>query len=142
MADPLDELEKALFTRLSGDVTLQGLAPGGVWNGKIPEDITSYPALGFNLSGPTDDYTLTGPYRFRFLATLRALDRGEDAGRVTDVLARVYALLEDATDIQLPMSGFAVLYCRRQGRTRQQPVLEGVVYQNAVDSWNVQTRPA
>lgn len=128
-----------MFALLSNDATLAALAPGGVWNGSIPESIEAFPALSFNLTGPQSDYTLTGPYRHRFLALFRAIDRGEDAGRVSDVLGRVYDLMQDAN---LSMTGFAMLYCRRQGRTRQQPVLDNIVYQNAVDTWNVQTRPA
>lgn len=140
--DPLLEAAAAVNTRLSGDGALTGLAPGGVWEGKEGAGIEEYPAVIYSLLPMSTDYTLRGPYRHRLSLVTVVLDKGEAVDAAAAVAARVYELLQDADDGALPMTNYDVLYCRRTLQNKAMPLLEGETYQQLMDSYDLQVRPA
>lgn len=131
----------AVYGRLSGDVTLEGLAPGGVWSGRAPVDVASYPLVTFNVLPGRTDYTFAGPYRFVFDLRITVLDRSEADEAVGAASDRILALLQDASDAALPMANFDVLYLRRQTSTKMAPVREGEQFQQLIDGYRLEVRP-
>lgn len=131
----------AIYGRLSGDATLMALIPGGAWETRAPVDTDTYPLLTYSTTPLRTDYTFTGPYRHVIDVRITALDRSDAVDLAGAVLARVYALLQDAGDSALPMVDFDVLYCRRQTQFKQAPVREGVQFQQVIDGYRLEVRP-
>lgn len=141
MGDPQIEAGTAVYGRLGGDVTLLGLAPGGVWAMRAPVDVDQYPIVTFALLPGRTDYTFTGPYRHVFDLRVTILDKSEDdtpAGLAGD---RVLQLLQDADDTALPMTSYDVLYCRRQTQNQTSPVREGDQFQQLIHGYRLEVRP-
>lgn len=141
MADPLLQAAAAVYTRLGGDATLLGLAPGGVWQGRAPVDVDEYPLVIFALLPGRTDYTFTGPYRHTFDLRVTVLDKGESVDAAGLVKDRALVLLQDADDTALPMTNYDVLYCRRQTQNQTSPVREGDQFQQLIDGYRLEVKP-
>lgn len=112
MADiTTDALDAAFYTRLSGDATLQTLLGGAGRIFRLKAPSGTFPALIYSSQGGPDRSTLGG-LRIRDLVyRFRVWDQGFSAQGAKAILARVDALLQDAT---LSVSGGSVLFLRRR----------------------------
>lgn len=144
--DLIQQVDTAIYTRLSGDATLTAMLanPTNIHNTEAPHDNdstnTDFPVLVFQALDSTDEYVLTGlategvPYEFR------AATQGSDNGPVHAILDRVYELLQDYA---LPVTGYRTLYLRRQSRRPVIPVTEyGVSYRQGSHRYNAEFAPS
>lgn len=150
LPDPLVEGAAAVYDRLRTDPGLQetatpvdgvDFAPGGVWEAKAATDIDGFPAVIFNVQPIATDYTMAGPWRHRLSLAITVVDKADNIDRASAAAARVYSLLQDQ-DSALATANFGVLLCRRRLRNRQQTVVEGETYQQLVEQYDFQLRPA
>lgn len=152
--DPLVEGAAAIYQMLSTDPGLQqvetpvpgdDLAPGGVWEAKAVTDIPGFPVVIFNVQPIATDYTMAGPWRHRLSLAITVADKSESVDGAAAAAARVYTLLQDqdtAIKATLALPNFDVLLCRRRLRNRQQTVVEGETYQQLIEQYDYQLRPA
>lgn len=147
--DAMAQLEAALYDLLSTDAVLTdsgdpAYCGGGFWNRVLPDDGDKvYPFLVFSLTTSNEFRTFGKVYRYQYLYYVRVVDEAGSIDRATQVLARVNALLQFAHQNpgDVPMTNFDLFYSARQGRITSSPVLMGVPYQNAIDSYRVEVAP-
>lgn len=139
--DPLLQIMAAVYARLGTDLSLAALAPGGVWENRIPTDATLYPAISFALLPTRVDSTFSGPYRWVYDLRITTLDKSESVDSAGAVSERVLALLTDPSDLALPMVDFDVFYCRRASSNKLSPVREGDQYQQLIDGYRLEVKP-
>lgn len=106
----MKELEAAIYTKLSGDATLAGLAPGGVWRGVAPLGTTGVIVV-FSQVSSLDAYTLAERATTTHNYLIKAIAPGESATPAWDAAARIDALL---TDQPLALSAGSVMSVRRE----------------------------
>lgn len=103
-------LVKGIYSRLSGDATLTGFAPGGVWHGVAPSTASGVVVV-YSLVSAADDYTLgrraTVTERFQ----IKAVAPGPSAAPAWSAAERVEALL---TDQAFMLDGASLMMCRRE----------------------------
>lgn len=134
-------VRRALYGRLSSDITLSGSAfvsgllgtasPGyarAIYYQTAPAD-SGYPLIIFNDQShvPTEAFTEPGAYE-DMIWLIKAIDRNSSADRAESIAARVKFLLNDAT---LSISGRTLLYLRRQSDIAFQEYTEGESYRHA-----------
>lgn len=113
------ELERAIFSKLSGDNTLDSLltAAGGAAKNVFP-DVAPKEASGawiiYSQQSPTEDVYTYGSHAFERLDYLvKAVTEGEDPEKANAIADRIFALLSNVT---LTISGHLQLMCHRVGR--------------------------
>ena len=102
-------LEQGLYAALSGDSTLAGLAPGGVWRDNAPIGTTGTFVVYQQVSG-IDDYTLKIRATTSYTYMVKAVAAGESSAPALDAAERIDAVL---TDQPLTLSAGSVLAIRR-----------------------------
>lgn len=120
-------VEKALYAKLSGDATLTGLAPGGVWRGVAPTG-TSGVWVTFTHVSTLDNYTLAERATSRSNYLIKAIAPGESATGAWDAANRIDALLSDQT---LTVANEAAMSVRREGVISMTETDGGEEYQHA-----------
>lgn len=103
-------LEKAIYAKLSGDSTLTGLAPGGVWHGMAPTGTSGVIVVFSQVSG-IDAYTLAQRATTTSNYLVKAIAPGESATPAWDAANRIDALL---TDQSLTLDSGSVMSVRRE----------------------------
>lgn len=98
-----------LYATLSGDATLTGLAPGGVWRGVAPGDASGVVVV-FQHLGSSDNYALAARAYVQLTYQVKAIAPGESSAGAWAAAERVEALLTDRT---LTLSSGRVMACRR-----------------------------
>lgn len=104
------EIEKMIYSTLSGDATLTGLAPGGVWRGVAPST-TNGTWVVFNLVTELDEYTFTLRAMLESVYQIKAIAPGESALPAWNAAERIESLL---TDQPLTIESGRLLMVRRQ----------------------------
>lgn len=123
----MKEIEEALYAKLSGDATLAGLAPGGVWRGVAPLGTTGVFVTFSHVSG-VDQYTLANRAVTASNYLVKAVGPGESAVPAWSAAERIDTLLSDQP---LALSSGSTLSVRRE-RTMTLTELEGgEAYQHA-----------
>lgn len=120
-------IEKALYARLSGDATLTGLAPGGVWRGVAPVS-TSGVAVIFAQASENDQYTLADRAVSESSYLVKAVAPGESATPAWNAADRIDALL---TDANIALETGTLLSIRRERVTSFTELDGGEQYQHA-----------
>ncbi len=120
-------VEQALYSRLSGDATLTGLAPGGVWRGVAPSG-TIGTWVVFNHISADDVYTLKARAVVNSVYQVKAIAPGESAAPAWQAAERIEALL---TDQALTMPTGRLLMIRRQQVVSMTETDGGEQYQHA-----------
>lgn len=128
-------IRRALYGRLSGDTTLNGLLatpPTGysksIYHDQAP-DAAAFPfvVFGKNSGVPTDAFAKPGALETD-VWLVKAVDRSTSADTADAIAARIQVLLNDAT---LSVSGKTHLYLRRQSDVEYPEVADGVLYRHA-----------
>jgi hypothetical protein len=111
----VNEVDGALYSRLSGDSTLMALIPGGVWRMVAPEGTTGAYAVFQLVSAEADQRTLGtgGPTISRLLYQVKVIEKGTSAANAKNALDRVNVLLNDYA---LSLSPDYLLVSRREAR--------------------------
>lgn len=111
----MNEVDAAVYARLSGDATLSALIPGGVWRMLAPEGTIGAYAVFQLVSAEADQRTLgtSGPAIARLLYQVKVIEKGSSASNAKTALARVDTLLDDYT---LSLSPNYLLVSRRESR--------------------------
>lgn len=104
-------VEQMIYARLSGDGTLTGLAPGGVWRGVAPTDKPVGTWIVFNSMTADDIYTFDLRAMVNSVYQIKAITPGESALPAWQAAERVETLL---TDQALTINSGTLLMVRRQ----------------------------
>lgn len=102
-------VEQMLYTALSGDATLSGLAPGGVWRGVAPGDASGVVVVFQNM-GASDYYALASRAFTTLTYQVKAIAPGESSAPAWAAAERIEALL---TDKPLAIPSGSLMACRR-----------------------------
>lgn len=123
----------ALFTKLS---SVTGMS-GHVFARSAPTGST-YPYATFGLVSLVDEYVLAGREWLETLWDVTTWDKS-----TSPAAARTKADLIDAalTDGSMSISGAALLSMRREGRREMDPTLDGIRYQQIVDTYRLRVQP-
>jgi len=119
-------VEQGLYSLLSGDATLSGYAPGGVWRNIAPFGVDGV-VVTFGAQSSVDEYTFSLRAMVDMLYQVKAIAPGESAGTAWDAANRIDALL---TDGSLTISSGTVLRVRRQSSISLTEVDGGEMYQH------------
>jgi hypothetical protein len=107
---PIGPLQAAIYQRLSGDLTLSGLAAGGVHD-QVPEGTPHpYVRIGDHLS--IDDSDLTS-YGREVTVTIHVWSKTRGNAEGQAIAARIGELL-DEQERQLDVEGHRVVSCRQE----------------------------
>lgn len=128
-------VRRALYGRLAGDTTLNGLlatpATGyskSIYHQEAP-DGASFPFIVFHKQSGTPTEAMGAPSALENdIWLVKCVDRGPSADTAEAVQARIQALLNDAP---LSISGSTLLYLRRQSDVEYPEVDNGVRYSHA-----------
>jgi hypothetical protein len=104
------QIEQMLYTTLSADNALKGLAPGGVWRGVAPTDTTGVWVV-FSLVSELDVYTFKIRGMVESFYQIKAIAPGESSSGAWSAAERVENLL---TDKALTITSGRLLMIRRQ----------------------------
>lgn len=121
-------VEQMLYARLSGDATLAGLAPGGVWRGVAPTDKPAGVWVVFNNMSADDIYTFDLRAMVNSLYQVKAIAPGESALPAWQAAERIETLL---TDRALTITSGTLLMVRRQQVISMTETDGGEQYQHA-----------
>lgn len=121
-------VEQMLYARLSGDATLAGLAPGGVWRGVAPTDKPAGVWVVFNNMSADDIYTFDLRAMVNSLYQVKAIAPGESALPAWQAAERIETLL---TDQALTITSGTLLMVRRQQVISMTETDGGEQYQHA-----------
>lgn len=124
-------VEQIIYSRLSGDSTLAGLAPGGVWRGVAPGGAAGTVVV-FTQVSASDSYALAHRAYTTFTYQIKAITPGTSAAPAWAASQRVEALLTDAA------IGF--MECRRQTVISQTEIDGGEQYQHAGGLYRITTQ--
>ena len=133
----MQAIDSALYTLLTGDVTLMALVED-VYNTVTPadadEDVTvDYPLVIFQQVSAVDDYTLALRLRTAYLYQFRVIGTGIDIPPLNSALERIEALLMDTA-----VTG-TTLYCRREGQLPYSAEMDaGVMYQQVGATYRIE----
>jgi len=105
------EFTEGFEAALQGDAALQALLPGGIQSNLAPEGLP-FPRLVWQIVDATPAYTLGVLLSETFMVQCRIDMLGEDATPADRILARLDALLMDAT---FYVEGVELKYSRRAG---------------------------
>lgn len=120
-------VEQMIYSRLSGDSTLTGLTPGGVWRGVAPVGTTGTWVV-FNHVSEDDIYTFRARAMVDSIYQIKAISPGESALPAWQAAERIESLL---TDQPLTMTSGTLLMLRRQQVISLTEVDGGEQYQHA-----------
>lgn len=120
-------VEQVIYSTLSGDATLSGLAPGGVWRGVAPAGTTGVYVV-FNSMGESDQYALAARAFTESDYQIKALAPGESALPAWTAAERIEYLL---TDKALAMPSGRLMACRRNQVVSMTEADGGEQYQHA-----------
>ena len=98
----------------------------------------AYPYLRFRCVSEVDSYVLRGRAWGRFLYDITGWDKSGSAASIKTHLGNVATALF-ATKITV--SGGRVTYQRREGRREDDHVLNGIQYQQVIDTWAIEVIP-
>jgi Protein of unknown function (DUF3168) len=132
-------IDAAVMSKLQGDATLTGLAPGGVYPDVAPED-TPDPFVIVTLQAHEDVHELTRLSAFevpRYL--VKAVGLGTDAADAVAAYARIHALLQGQT---LTISGFTWMDTARESRVKYVERDGPVYWQHVGGIYRVEACPA
>ena len=134
----MQAIDAALYTLLTGDVTLMALVEG-VYNTVTPadadEDVTvDYPLVIFQQVSAVDEYVLSRRVRTQYAYQFRVLGTGIDLTTLNSALARIEVLLMDATIV-----AGTTLYCRRESQMPGMAEMDaGVMYQQVGATYRIE----
>lgn len=108
----MNEVDAAIYSTLTSDSTLTGIATGGVWRMVAPENTVGVYVV-FQLIGAQNDmHTFQTDSRVVSLRyQIKAIERGYSASTARSAIARIDTLLNDAA---LSVSPYTLLQCRRE----------------------------
>ena len=135
----MQAIDEALYTLLTGDVTLMALVEG-VYNAVTPADAdedvaVDYPLVIFQQVSGVDDYTLGVRVRTQYAYQFRVIGTGLDMKPLNDALERIEALLMDTA-----VTG-TTLYCRREGQLPSMAEMDaGMIYQQVGATYRIEVR--
>jgi hypothetical protein len=124
MADCLWELQKVVFTALSGDGALSALVTG-VYS-HVPQD-TAFPYIKFSDMGGQDWSTKTSS-GIKSQLVLDVFSRGRGSKESLAILKEVKRILNDAT---LTMSGCTMVSMKFNGSNAKQ-LIDGLTWQGSI----------
>lgn len=119
-------VEMGLYSLLSGDATLSGYAPGGVWRNIAPAG-TDGVVVTFGQQSSVDTYTFSERAMVDMLYQVKAVAPGGSAGTAWDAADRIDSLL---TDGSLTIGSGTVLRVRRQSSISLTETDGGETYQH------------
>lgn len=134
----MNEVDAAIYSTLSGDGTLTGIATGGIWRIVAPEGTTGVYVV-FQLIGAQNDlHTLKTDRRVESMRyQIKAIERGYSAANARSAMSRVDVLLNDAN---LSVTPYTLLQCRREAAIPD--MLERLdneeVYQHVGATYNIE----
>jgi hypothetical protein len=108
----MNDLDAAIYSKLSADTTLAASAAGGVYRIVAPEGTTGV-YIVYQMIGALNDLHTIGTdrrvavYRYQ----IKAIERGYSASTAKTAMERVDALLNDGS---LSTGGTTLLVCRRE----------------------------
>lgn len=125
-------VRRALYGRMSGDVTLTGLlgtpSPGysqNIYHNMAPDN-ANFPLVVFSKSSGVPTEAFHDPSALENdIWLVKAVDRNSTADTAESVSDRLKTLLNDAT---LSISGATLLYLRRQSDVEYSELVDGVTY--------------
>ena len=123
----MKSVEQVIYSSLSSDSTLTGLAPGGVWRGVAPTGTTGVWVV-FNQISETDIYALAHRAYTSSSYQVKAIAPGESAFPAWSAAERIEELL---TDTALVMPTGTLLSCRRTQVVSMTETDGGEQYQHA-----------
>jgi hypothetical protein len=108
----MNEVDAAIYSTLTSDSTLTGIATGGVWRMVAPENTVGVYVV-FQLIGAQNDlHTLKTDRRVESLRyQIKAIERGYSATNARSAMNRINILLNDAN---LTVTPYNLLQCRRE----------------------------
>lgn len=121
-------VEQMLYATLSGDATLTGLAPAGVWRGVAPSNKAVGTWVVFNSISADDIYTFDIRAMVDSLYQVKAIAPGESALPAWQAAERIESLL---TDRPLTIASGSLLMIRRQQIVSLTETDGGEQYQHA-----------
>lgn len=108
--DPTAVIGPWLYATLAGDATLAALAPGGVWEGALPQEQNVYPGIVFQYIDAADVRPMSDYVYGDCTYQVKVIDRTDNFTGCEPAAARVLALLDNASE-QQPQGG--IFYCQR-----------------------------
>lgn len=133
-------VRRALYGKLSGDVTLNALlpTPPAGWTKSIyyrfaPQG-AAFPYVILSQQAGTPVYAYASRAYDNDIWLVKGIDRHEDTDRVEDIAARLDALLTDGT---ISISGRTQLYLRREVDITYSEEDDGVEYHHAGSNYRV-----
>lgn len=136
-------LRRAIYGKLAGDTTLNNLlgapAPNynkSIYHSKAP-DKAGYPFVTIDRLSGIPTHTFGKPIALEEdIWIIKAIDRALSADAADDAAARLDTLLNDAT---LSISGYDLLYLRRQSAVEYDEDSDGVTYKHSGGQYRVIT---
>lgn len=130
LAPDTGHVDTAMFTAIDAAATIPvyRTVPAGA----------AYPYIKFRCISEVDAYTLAGRAWGRFLYDVTGWAKSSSAAAIKTELGNVATALMDAAPV---VSGGTVAYMRRQGRVEFDPTTDGIVYQNVIDTWEIEVIP-
>ncbi len=118
MADSSD-MDAAVLAVLTGDATLAGLMPDGVYMDVAPKGRTRFVIVSVVIH--EDEYRFEGRAYERCLYLVKAVDQSTSGTTIKQAAARIDALLQD---MPLTITGYTHMLTRREERIRATEVDE------------------
>lgn len=106
-------VDNALVAKLSGDATLMGLIPGGVFFDYSPANVTQVVIV--SQLAHEDAYQFRGSAWERFVYVVKAVALSTSGANVASAAARIHTLLQDGT---LTITGYGLMVMQRLERVR------------------------
>ena len=131
MAPDTGHVDTAMLTAIDAATTL-------TVHRTTPTNVV-YPYVKFRCISEVDNYVLTRRAWGRFLYDVTGWDKGLSAAAIKTALGNIATALMGATPT---VTGGLVTYLRRVGRVEFDPVVDGVQYQQVVDTWAIEVIPA
>lgn len=106
----MNEIRRALYSRLNGDATLMALTTGGVHHQVAPQD-AAMPVVVFHKQSGRPVWQFAGAHIQSDLWTVKAVNVGSSANTAEDIAARIDVVL---TDAPLAVTGRVLLAVYRE----------------------------
>lgn len=125
MANLRANLDEAMFIILNVQ-SLTNLAPGGVWNSLAPQD-TRAPYVVFQVMSKVEDYFAYLKRGAQAIYMVKAVSQSPWPKEAATIDTQIDTLLQDAA---LSITGFGLLWCRRESDLYLMEDVGGEVYQH------------